>query len=72
LAADIKNAGRGLWAESSNARARFARPDLRYGADPASLPPYVLRWKGKGFMRHHTVKMRTKKEPFFIGENSLS
>lgn len=23
-------------------------------------------------MRHHTVKMRTKKEPFFIGEPSLS
>jgi len=40
---------------------------VRHGADSACLPPYVLQTR-EGFVRHHTVKMRTKKEPFFIGE----
>ena len=34
----------------------------------ASLCPHA---EGKGFMRHHTVKMRTKKEPFFIGNYNV-
>jgi len=59
------------YAESSNVLAQIYYAPIRYGADSASSASLCPRWAAKGFARHYTVKMRTKKA-LFIGVNRLA
>ena len=59
------------YAESSNVLAQIYYAPIRYGADSASSASLCPRWAAKGFARHYTVKMRTKKA-LFIGESRIA